>query len=93
MKISPVVLAAIVLTVACNVDAADRKKELTKSPKKSDQAAKKQQVTGSRIERVTEGRNWTPDTDLTVTVIDRKQLDLTCAASTLEALRKTPSFR
>jgi outer membrane receptor for monomeric catechols len=51
------------------------------------------QVTGSRIPRRATLCNYTTDTDLTLTVIDRKQLDRMGAANVNEALKKTPMFR
>jgi outer membrane receptor for Fe3+-dicitrate len=51
------------------------------------------QVTGSRIPRRATMCNYTTDTDLTLTVIDRKQLDRMGAANVNEALKKTPMFR
>lgn len=51
------------------------------------------EITGTRIPRTARRSNWTTDVELTVTVIDRKQMDRSGDASLADTLRRIPMVR
>ena len=104
MKTSTRLTAIVVLGVALSSLAAygveesrsaGQIKSSKASKRASNQATKVEKiyVTGSRIPREVKRANYPSGTELTLTMIDRKQIDRLGAADVTEVMQKVPMFR